>query len=41
MDFSQVKKGLEENQIILVDVRNLDEIKSMGKIPGENSLQII
>ena len=34
MDFAQVKKGHEENQIVLVDVRNPDEVKSMGKIPG-------
>ena len=34
MEFSQVKKGLEEKAFVLVDVRNQDELQSVGKIPG-------
>ncbi len=37
MEFSEVKKGLEEKEIILIDVRNPDEVASMGKIPGKLS----
>ncbi len=32
-----MKKGLEEKEIILIDVRNPDEVASMGKIPGKLS----
>ena len=34
MEFFQVKKGLEEKTFVLVDVRNQDELQSVGKIPG-------
>ena len=33
MDFAQVKEAIEENTITLIDVRNLDEVESSGKIP--------
>ena len=36
MEFVVVKKGLEEGQFVLIDVRNPDEVASMGKIPGMN-----
>ena len=34
MDFATVKKGHEGGAFVLVDVRNADEIKANGKIPG-------
>jgi len=34
MDFSQIKKGLDEKAFLLVDVRNQDELQAVGKIPG-------
>ena len=34
MQFAEVKLGLEEKSILLIDVRNPDEIRNMGRIPG-------
>lgn len=38
MDFQQVAKGLEAKTILLVDVRNPDELTNVGKIPGSVNL---
>ena len=38
MQFSEVKQGLEEKSILLIDVRNPDEIRNMGRIPGSHNI---
>jgi len=38
MDFQQVVDGLQAQTIILVDVRNPDELSTLGKIPGSINL---
>ena len=37
-DFDDVQKGLEDNSIVLVDVRNRDEVQTLGKIPTSHNL---
>ena len=34
MEFEDVKKGLSEKTLVLIDVRNPDELVKHGKIPG-------
>ena len=36
MEFAEIKIRLEDSSIVLIDVRNPDEVESMGKIPGSN-----
>ena len=38
MDFSEVKQGLEAGSILLIDVRNPDEVRNLGKIPGSHNI---
>ena len=38
MDFAEVKQGVEKKTILLIDVRNVDEIKKDGKIPGTHNI---
>ena len=38
MDFSDVRQGLAENSILLIDVRNVEEVKSAGRIPGSYNI---
>jgi 3-mercaptopyruvate sulfurtransferase SseA len=38
MEFAEVKQGLEANAIVLIDVRNADEIRNSGKIPGSHNI---
>jgi 3-mercaptopyruvate sulfurtransferase SseA len=38
MDFSDVKQGLESNAILLIDVRNPEEVRTSGKIPGSHNI---
>ena len=44
--FEDVKKGVEDQNIVLIDVRSREEVKSLGKIPGaynfpgENSFEL-
>ena len=38
MDFDGVKQGLEESSIVLIDVRNPDEVRNLGRIPGSHNL---
>ena len=40
MQFSEVKQGLEEKSILLIDVRNPDEIRNMGRIPGSHNIPL-
>ena len=37
-DFDDVQKGLEDNSIVLIDVRNRDEVQTLGKIPTSKNL---
>jgi hypothetical protein len=32
--FDEVKKGIETESVILIDVCSREEVKSLGKIPG-------
>ena len=34
MEFESVKAGLADKSLVLIDVRNPDEIEKHGKIPG-------
>ena len=34
MKFENVKSGLSDKSLILIDVRNPDELEKHGKIPG-------
>ena len=34
MEFENVKSGLSDKSLILIDVRNPDELEKHGKIPG-------
>ena len=36
--FEEVKNGLMEKSINLIDVRTIKEVKTLGKIPGSNNL---
>ena len=38
MEFEAVKKGLEEKSLLLIDVRNPDEVEAAGKIPGSKQI---
>lgn len=38
MEFSEVKQGLEANSILLIDVRNPDEVQNLGRIPGSYNI---
>ncbi len=38
MEFSEVKQGLEANSILLIDVRNPDEVQNLGRIPGSHNI---
>ena len=38
LDFDDVQKGLEDNSIVLIDVRNRDEVQTLGKIPTSHNL---
>ena len=38
MDFSDVRQGLAENNILLIDVRNVEEVRSAGRIPGSYNI---
>ena len=38
MEFAEVKSRLDDKSIVLIDVRNPDEVESMGKIPGSNQV---
>ena len=34
MEFESVKAGLADKSLVLIDVRNPDELEKHGKIPG-------
>jgi hypothetical protein len=38
LSFDDVKDGLEANSLVLIDVRNRDEVQTLGKIPTSNNL---
>ncbi len=38
MDSTSIKNSLAEKSIVLIDVRNPDEVESAGKIPGSHQV---
>ena len=38
MDYKEVRTGLEDKSLTLLDVRNPDELRKNGKIPGSTNI---